>query len=131
MLPPESLIFNWIVFSSKIVFLGAICPRGNYIGDKSSEKQFFSGVISRGIGGQGAIIFRVIVCKQWSRENYPGGNFPRGQFSSGAIVLGGSCSGGNCPGGNCPGDNYPGGNFPRGQLSGHQQTESIKNAETR
>ena len=36
-------------FSCWAVFLGAICPRGNYVGNKSSERQFFSGAISRAI----------------------------------------------------------------------------------
>ena len=96
-------------FSCWAVFLGAICPRGNYVGDKSFEREFSLGAISRGILSGG---------------NYLWGNCPvaiiqgqlsTGQFSSGAIILGGNCAGGNCPRGN-----YLGDNFPRGQLSGHQ-----------
>ena len=54
-------------------FLGANCPRGNYTGEKSSERQFSSG----------AIVLRAIVW--WSK--CPGGDNP----------------GGNHPEGNCPG----------------------------
>ena len=45
------------------VFLEAICPRGNYVGKKSSEKQFSSGQFPRGYC-QVAIIFRVIFREQ-------------------------------------------------------------------
>ena len=31
------------------VFLGVICPRGNYVVDESSDRQFSLGSISRGI----------------------------------------------------------------------------------
>ena len=36
-------------FSWGAVFLGVICPRGNYVDDKSSERQFFLGAILREI----------------------------------------------------------------------------------
>ena len=73
------------------MFLGGSFPRGNYVGNKSSERPFSSAAISRGIlsGGSyfwgdcpGAIIQRAIV---WGPNflggNCPGGNFPLGQFS--------------------------------------------------
>ena len=78
---------------------GGSFPRGNYVGDKSSEKQFSSEAICRGI---------------LSRGNYLWGNFLRAiiqgviirrQFSSGAIFLVGS---------------YSQGQFSVGQLSGGQ-----------
>ena len=49
--------------SWKAVFLGAICPSGNYVGDKSSERQFSSRVNCREILS-GAILFGVVVQEQ-------------------------------------------------------------------
>ena len=103
-----------VQFSWGVVFLGAICPRGNYVEDKSSERQFSSGAISTGILSGGNYLWSnspgAIIRRQSSRGYLSGG-----QYSSGAIILGGNCSRGNHPGGNCPG-----GNFPRGQLFGHR-----------
>ena len=45
------------------VFLGTICPRGNYVDNKSSEKQFLQGQFPGGYF-QGAIIFGVIIQEQ-------------------------------------------------------------------
>ena len=96
------------------MFLRGSFPRGNCLGNKSSERQFSSGAFFRWIlsGGNyvwgnfpGAII-------QDPGDNYPGGNFPCGQFP------GGQLSGEQSSRGNCPGGNYPGDNFPWGQLSG-------------
>ena len=96
------------------VSLWDIFPRGNYVGNKSLEMQFFSCPIFRRIltGGkltlgilsgcnnpepiiQGVILLGPIFLgsnyppEQWSGwGNYPGGNFPRGQLSSGAVVWG-------------------------------------------
>ena len=70
-------------FSWGAVFLRAICQSGNYVDGKSSERQFSSWVISRGI---------------LSRCNYLRGNFP------GAIIQGQS-SRGQLLGVNCP-DNF-------------------------
>ena len=62
------------------MFLGGSFPRGNYIGDKSSERQFSSRAISREILSGGSYL----------RGNFPGaiiqGTIIRGQFSSGTIV---------------------------------------------
>ena len=66
-------------------------------GHKSSERQYFSGTISRGILSGGNYLWRncpgAIIWGQLSRGNYLGAIF--------------------C-GGNCPEYNYPGKNFPRG-----------------
>ena len=90
------------------VFLGANSPRGNYAGDKSSERQFSLGAIVQG---------EIVSGQYSSRMSSEGQLSGVGQFSSG-----GYCPGGNNPGrggGNHPGGNCPGGNFPREQLSGH------------
>ena len=58
-------------------FLRTICPRGNYVGDKSSERQFSSEAVSRGILSEGNYL--------WC--NFPGA-ITGGQFSLGAIVRG-------------------------------------------
>ena len=90
---------------------------GQYVGDKSSERQFSLGTISRGIllGGNylsgwgncpGAIIQGQSSSGQLFREQFFLGQLSRGQFPYGAITLGG-----NHPGGNCLGSTYPGGNF--------------------
>ena len=104
-------------FSCWVVFLRAICPRGNYVGNKSSERQSSSGAISRGILSGGNYFWSscpgVIIQGQSSRGQLSwgqyssgaivqGGNFPRGQLSvgqlsSGAIVRGAIILGGNCP----------------------------------
>ena len=82
-------------------------PRGNYLGDKSSER--LSGAISRG----------VLSGCNLSLDNFPGaiiqGVAVRGQFISGAIVRGAIVQG--------PifrGDNYPRDQLFGGQLSGEQ-----------
>ena len=51
------------------MFLGGSFPLGTYVGSKSSQRQFSSGVVSGG-------------------DIVRGGNFPRGQLSPGAIVQG-------------------------------------------
>ena len=75
-------------------------PRGNYVDNKSSEKQFSLGEISRGIlsGGnylwgnfpgaiiRGAIIQGAISGEQFSRRQLSEGQLSGRQFSSGAIV---------------------------------------------
>ena len=78
-------------------------PRGNSVGNKSSERQSSSVVISRRIlpGGnylwgncpvaiiQGSIIRGAIFLgRYWLGGNYPGDNFNREQLSSGVIVGG-------------------------------------------
>ena len=87
-------------------FLGAICPRGNYVGDKSSESQFSSGAISRGIMSGG---------------NYLWGNclgaIIQGQLSSVAIVRGAIVWGEIFLGGNCPRGQLSGGQLSGGQFS--------------
>ena len=96
------------------VSLWDIFPRGNYVGNKSLEMQFFSCPIFRRIltGGkltlgilsgcnnpepiiQGVILLGpILLGSNYPPEqlsgwgNYPGGNFPRGQLSSGAVVWG-------------------------------------------
>ena len=91
-------------FSWGAVFCGAICPRGNSVDDKSSERQFSSGAISRGILSGGNYLWSnclgAIILGKSSR-----GHLSRRQYYSGAIILRGIC----------PGHNYPGGNFPCGQ----------------
>ena len=81
------------LFSLREVFLGTI-SRSNYVGDKSSERQFSSGAISRVIlsGGNylwgnflGAIIIREAI--------FLGGDYPRGYLTEtnnlrGAITQG-------------------------------------------
>ena len=67
------VIYPWNNYPGR----GSSFPRGNYAGDKSSERQFSSGEIFRGILSGG---------------NYLWGNclksITRGQFSSGTIVWG-------------------------------------------
>ena len=130
-------------FSSGTGYLGVICPRGNYEGDKSFERQFSSDAISRGILSRGhyllgncpeTIIWVASSKAKFSREHFSSGaiilrgnnrgDHPGGK-SLGTIFLGVNCPGGNNPGGNhpgsnCLGGNYPGGNSPRGQLSRQQ-----------
>ena len=79
------------------VFLTAICPRSNYVDDKSSERQSSSGAVSRGILSGGNNL--EAITKEASIH--------------GAIFLGGNYSGGNCLV-----VNYLVGKFPRGQLCG-------------
>ena len=97
-------------------FLGTICPRGNYVGDKSCESQFSLGAISGGI---------------FSGGSYLGSN-NLGAIIRGTIFFGGSCPrgsypGSNHPGGNCPGGNYPESNFSRWQLSLNRLREELFN----
>ena len=77
------------------MFLGGSFPRGNCIGDKSSERQFSSRAISRGIlsGGSylwgnfpGAIIQGTTIRGQFSLGTIVRAQFSGAQFSSGAIV---------------------------------------------
>ena len=110
-------------FSWWAVFLGVICPSGNYVGDKSSGRQFSLGTTSRGILSEcsyfwsncpGAILrghsSRAIIWRATVLGgNCQGWNFLRGQLSLRAIVWGG----------NNPETDYPGSRFPREQLSGH------------
>ena len=110
-------------FSWGAVFLGVIYPRGNYVDDKSSERQFSSGAISKEIlsgsnylwsncpgaiiqdqSSRGTIILGTIILG----SNYPWGNFYQEQLS------GGQSSRGQLSGGQ-----LSGGNFPREQLYGH------------
>ena len=51
-------------------FLGTICPRGNYVGDKSCESQFSLGAISGGSCPRGS----------YPGSNHPGGNCPGGNY---------------------------------------------------
>ena len=87
-------------------FLWTVCPWGNYLGNKSSERQFYSGVISRGILSGGNYLsgnfIEAIIRGNHPGGNYPeviffGGNYPRGDFFR-VLLSGGS----NHPGGNCP-----------------------------
>ena len=75
------------------VFLGAICPRGNYVENKSSERQFSSGAISREILSGG----NYLPGSNHPGGNYQGGNIPLGQLSSEAIIQGPIFLGDNCP----------------------------------
>ena len=88
-------------FSWGAVFLGVIYPRGNYVDDKSSERQFSSGAISKEI---------------LSGSNYLWSNCPgaiiQDQSSRGTIILGTIILG----------SNYPWGNFYQEQLSGGQSS---------
>ena len=68
---------------------GTICPRGNYVGDKSSERQFSSGAISRRILSVGNFLLGNFL------EAIIRGRSPGGQFSSEAIIQGGRCPGRN------------------------------------
>ena len=99
-------------FSWGPVFLETICPRRNYVDDKSSERQVSSGAISRKILSGGSYL--------WS--NCPGatsqgqsswGQLSGGQYSSRAIVQG-VIIWGQSSGSRCPGVIVWGGNFPRG-----------------
>ena len=75
-------------FSWGAVFLEAICPRGIFADNKSSEREFFSGAISRGLLSRGNYL--------WSNclgAIIQGRNIPRGQLSGG----GGQLSGDNFP----------------------------------
>ena len=67
--------------SRRAVFLGAICPRDNYVDKKSSKKQFYLG----------AIIFGVIFWEQLSGDNHLVGSYPEGNVPRFAIVLRGIC----------------------------------------
>ena len=87
-----------------------ICPRVNYVGYKSSKRNFFLGAISRGFCQGAIIIFGVIFREQKSGSNYLGG---------GALFLGGNCPRGKLsPEGNYPREQLYGLQSSRGQLSG-------------
>ena len=87
------------------VFLGTIRPRCDYVGDKSYERQFSSGAISRGIlSGDNYLCGNFpgeIVREQSSRGRlflggraiFFGGNYPRGAIVRGTIILGSNCLG--------------------------------------
>ena len=68
-------------FSLGADFLGTICPRGNYVDDKSFERQFSAKEISRGIlpGGN-------YLQGKYFRGQFSGGQLSEGKFSSGTIV---------------------------------------------
>ena len=85
-------------FSWGAVFLGAICPRGNYVDDKSSERQFSSRAISK----------EILPGSNYLWSNCPGAII-QDQSSRGAIILGTIILG----------SNYPWGNFYQEQLYGH------------
>ena len=98
----SGVIYPWDHFPGGAVFLEANFPLGNYVDDKSSERQFSSGAISRGILSGGNYLWincpGAIIRVQSSRGNYLEGNIPRGQlpgvqFSSAAIILRGNCPG--------------------------------------
>ena len=76
-------------FSLGAVFLGAICPRGNYVDEKSSERQFSSGAISRGtLSGDNYLWSNcpgAINQGQSSRGQLSGGDVPLGQLSGGQL----------------------------------------------
>ena len=80
------------------VFIGAICPRGNYACNKLSKTQFSSGAVSRGIlsGSNNLWVscLGAIIRGNHPGGNYLGGNFPREQLSSGEIVRGAIIVGG-------------------------------------
>ena len=90
-------------FSWGVVFHGAICQRGDYVDDKSSEMQFSSEPITKGIlsGGNyflgncpGVIIQGVIIQGAIFLEgNYTRLQLSRGQLSRGQ-VSGGQLTGG-------------------------------------
>ena len=104
-----------VLFVLGTIFLGAVllwanCPRSNYAGDKSSERQLSLRAIVQG-EIFGANVRRPIIrgtIIRWAIIQgaiFRGGAFIRGQFSSGAIVLGGNHPGegviflrGNCTG---------------------------------
>ena len=44
----SGVTYPWDFFPRGALFLGSIFTRGNYVGDKSSKKQFSSGAIFRG-----------------------------------------------------------------------------------
>ena len=97
-------------FSWGVVFLGAICPRGNYVDDKSSERQFSSRAISKEILPGSNYLWSncpgAIIQDQSSREQLSWGQLSSGAIIREAIFIRSNCLGGNHPGGNCPGDNY-------------------------
>ena len=84
------VIYPWDSLSGEEGGGGGSFPRGNYVGDKSSERQFFSGAISRGILSGGNYLWgnclEGIVRRQFCRGNYTRGQSSGGQFSSGAII---------------------------------------------
>ena len=82
------------------VFVGAICPRGNYVDEKSSERQFSSEAISRGILSGGNYLWTnclgAIIRGLSSRDQLSGGggaiilgsNFPHGAIFRGVNPMG-------------------------------------------
>ena len=84
------------LFFWKAVFLGTICLRGNYAGDKSSKSQFSVGAISKGILSGGNYLQGAMIQEQSSRGwgtislggKCPLGKLSGGHFSSGAVVRG-------------------------------------------
>ena len=87
----SGVISPWDYFPEGSVF-GTTCPRGNYVGDKSSERQFSSEEISSGILSGDNYLWGncpgAIIRGQSSSGQLSGGNFPLGQLSSRAIVRG-------------------------------------------
>ena len=100
------------------MLLGSVPPR-SYVGDKSSERQFSSGAISR-------IIFVNYLLSNCPEAIIQGGNYPEVVFHGGNCP-GATIWGGNFPwgqlssGGDCPEDNNQGVNHPREQLSGGEE----------
>ena len=118
------------------VFLGTIRPRCDYVGDKSYERQFSSGAISRGIlSGDNYLCGNFpgeIVREQSSRGRlflggraiFFGGNYPRGAIVRGTIILGSNCLG-KLSGEQLPSEAIVLGIIIRGgQLSRHPQSLS-------
>ena len=137
----SGVIYPWDHFPGGAVFLEANFPLGNYVDDKSSERQFSSGAIFTGILSAGSYLCSncpgAIIRGQSSRGQLSRGNIPQGQLFSEAIVWGTIILGANCPegsnprgshlGSSCPGWNYPGDNFPWGELSGHHLWNTFHN----
>ena len=80
---------------------GGSFPRGNYVDDKPSERQFSLGEIYRGLIIFGVIFREQLSEEQLSRGQLSGEQFSRRQFSSGAIVWGAIIWGAIFLGGNC------------------------------
>ena len=80
----SGVIHPWENFPGRwggAVFLGAKCPRGNYAGNKQSERQFSLGAI-----GQGDIVRGLLSSRHSSEGQLSRGQLSGRQFSSGAIV---------------------------------------------
>ena len=132
----EKYIWRNISWGVGAVFLGTIRPRCDYVGDKSYERQFSSGAISRGIlSGDNYLCGNFpgeIVREQSSRGRFFlggraiffGGNYPRGAIVRGTIILGSNCLG-KLSGEQLPSEAIVLGVIIRGgQLSRHPQSLS-------